>query len=132
MMSVGCYDFTNKVWLVGPDLKSIEFDPYREYFTKSMDHLADIIDDVREAVLKTYELAFVVSHSRDSHFKEAIEQQFAEQLQLTAQLFTSMRAHRTAASSPETAEQAQAARSSEQWKVADASFKLMDKFGYIA
>ena len=35
-------------------------------------------------------------------------------------------------SSPESLEQALQYRASKKWKVADATFKLMDKFGYLA
>jgi hypothetical protein len=31
-MSIGCYDLTNKKWLVGPELKDQSFNPYSEYY----------------------------------------------------------------------------------------------------
>ena len=36
LMSVGCYDFLGKRWLVGPEFKQIDFDPYAEYFEKDL------------------------------------------------------------------------------------------------
>ena len=36
MMSVGCYDFLNKKWIVGPDFENIQFDTYSEYFDDDM------------------------------------------------------------------------------------------------
>lgn len=47
-------------------------------------------------------------------------------------LYEAARAMRKVYSSPESAEQALKYRSSMKWKIADAAFKLMDKFGYLA
>ena len=45
LMSVGCYDFINKIWLVGPEMKDQDFDPYAEYFMKDLKSVDDVIDD---------------------------------------------------------------------------------------
>lgn len=51
LMSVGCYDFLNKKWLVGPDFKDMNFDPYAEYFMKDLKSVDDVIDGVRSIIL---------------------------------------------------------------------------------
>ena len=51
MMSVGCYDFFAKKWLVGPELKDPEFDPYASYFFKDMKNISGSIDSVRSIIL---------------------------------------------------------------------------------
>lgn len=48
------------------------------------------------------------------------------------EIYDKARAMRKVYSSPQSAEQAKKYRSSKKWKVADATFKLMDKFGYLA
>lgn len=50
-MSVGCYDFNEDTWLVGPDIKAIDYDPFAEYFMKDMKSVNDIIDNVRSIIL---------------------------------------------------------------------------------
>ena len=35
MMSVGCYNFTEQKWEVGPAIKSTEYDPIADYYPKS-------------------------------------------------------------------------------------------------
>lgn len=32
LMSVGCYDIINKIWLAGPDIKPKDYNPYDEYY----------------------------------------------------------------------------------------------------
>jgi len=48
------------------------------------------------------------------------------------ELYEKIRSMRKAYSSPATAEQALQYRKSRKWKIADASFKLFDKYGYTA
>ena len=48
-----------------------------------------------------------------------------------ASIFNSLRAKRSHKSSPKDAEEALANRDDKDWKIADSSFKLLDKFGYL-
>lgn len=34
LMSVGCYDVFTGKWLVGPELTSKDFNPYKEYYAE--------------------------------------------------------------------------------------------------
>ena len=54
-MSVGCYDFLNRKWIVGPDFENIQFDPYSEYYEKDMKYVDHLISDIRNQILETYE-----------------------------------------------------------------------------
>jgi len=49
-----------------------------------------------------------------------------------SELYEKARQMRKVYSSPTSVEQALKFRNSKKWKIADASFKLMDKFGYLA
>lgn len=65
LMSVGCYDFLGKRWLVGPDFKDIDFDPYAEYFDNGMKSVDDVIDGIRSIILQMYELSIALLKSHD-------------------------------------------------------------------
>ena len=131
MMSVGCYDFLNNIWLVGPELKDTSFDPYAEYFTKDMKNVDDVIDDVREAILKIYELAIALLKTNDKDFKEKLAKKLKPLIAKAAKIFKELRAKRTHKSSPKSREEALANRDDKGWKIADSTFKLLDKFGYL-
>lgn len=68
LMSVGCYDFFARKWLVGPDFKDPSFDPYAEYFEKDIKSIDDVLDDVRSLILQMYEQSIAVLKSRDEEF----------------------------------------------------------------
>ena len=131
MMSVGCYDFTNKQWLVGPELKDMSFDPYAEYFTKDMKNVDDVIDDVRSIILQIYELAIGFIKTNDNELKEKLAKKLKPLMSKAASIFNSLRAKRSHKSSPKDAEEALASKDDKDWKIADSSFKLLDKFGYL-
>ena len=65
LMSVGCYDFNEDIWLVGPDIKDLNFDPFAEYFIKDLKSVDDIIDDVRSIILQIYELSIGTLKTQD-------------------------------------------------------------------
>ena len=131
MMSVGCYDFLNDRWIVGPEFKDIDFDPYAEYFTKDMKNVDDVIDDVRLTILKIYELAIALVKTNDQDFKQTLINRLKPLVSKAAKIFTELRAKRTHRSSPSNKEEALANRDDNDWKIADSTFKLLDKFGYL-
>lgn len=131
LMSVGCYDFIGKNWLVGPDLKDRDFDPYDEYFSKDMKSIDDIIDDVRQTILKVYELSIVLLKSMDQDFKESIVKKLKPLVNKAAKMFQKLRARRSHKSQPKNREEALKNRGDKDWQVADSAFKLLDKFGYL-
>ena len=131
-MSVGCYDLLNRRWLVGPDLKDEGFDPYEEYYKSDMRNVKDLIDDIRANILSTYEISIVLLKTTDEKFRKKLEDNFISCLKKCADLFTKLRNHRKLLSSPKTREEALKLRTSREWKIADSSFKLLNKFGYVA
>lgn len=132
LMSVGCYDIVNQQWLVGPELNDLDFDPYSEYYTADMRHVDDIIDDIRSVMMEAYEKSLILLKTKDAKFRHTIEKQFMRSTTKAAKLFTKLRKHRTLLSSPKNADDAMKKRLSKEWKIADSSFKLLDKFGYTA
>lgn len=132
LMSVGCYDLLNRRWLVGPDLKDEGFDPYEEYYKSDMRNVKDLIDDIRANILSTYEISIVLLKTTDEKFRKKLEDNFISCLKKCADLFTKLRNHRKLLSSPKTREEALKLRTSREWKIADSSFKLLNKFGYVA
>jgi hypothetical protein len=131
MMSIGCYDFLGKMWLVGPEFTSQDFDPYSEYYHENMQYVNSIIDDIRSVILECYEHAMVLKSSKDRMFVQSEYRDVFGKLARAATVFQRAREFRKACSSPKSDEQALSFRASRKWKVADSAFKLLDKFGYL-
>lgn len=131
MMSIGCYDFLGKKWLVGPEFVPQDFDPYSEYYHENMQYVNSIIDDIRSIILECYEHALVLKNSKDDSFVNSEYRDLFGKLARAANIFHRAREFRKACSSPKSDEQALSFRTSRKWKVADSAFKLLDKFGYL-
>lgn len=131
MMSIGCYDFLEKRWLVGPEFVPQNFDPYSEYYHENMQYVNSIIDDIRSIILECYEHAMVLKSSKDPIFVRTEYRDMFGKLARAATIFQKVREFRKACSSPKSVEQALSFRTSRKWKVADSAFKLLDKFGYL-
>lgn len=131
MMSIGCYDFFKKEWIVGPELLPQDYDPYSEFYNDDMQYINSIISDIRNVILEIYELVVVLNNTKDEEFKEYEFQNLVDKLAKASQIFTQAREFRKIYSSPSSKEDALTKRSSRKWKIADSSFKLMDKFGYL-
>lgn len=131
MMSIGCYDFVNDKWVVGPDMKDLSFDPYMEYYDDDMEFLDGILSEVRDNIFKVYELCEVIDKSKDQRFKAERTSELMVELGKASDLFDTITNNRKLSSSPKTREEALKLRNSPKWKRADSSFKLMVDFGYI-
>lgn len=131
MMSVGCYDFSKGIWLVGPELKPKDYDPYSQFYSKDMEYVKDVIKDIRNIILECYETAIVIQNSQNGKFREEEYASLREKLKVGVNVFEKAKQCRKAFSSPTSVEDALAKRKSMKWKIADSSFKLMDKFGYL-
>jgi len=132
MMSVGCYDVINDRWLVGPDLKNKDFDPYSEYYGDDMEYVKDVIGDIRNIILECYESAIAIQNARKQEFKDFEMQHLRNGIERAAAIFTNARQFRKVSSSPTDEKSAKTNRDSRKWKIADSAFKLLDKFGYLA
>lgn len=142
-MSIGCYDLKNDVWLVGPELKDLSYDPYSDLYKDIQKKSHKIIEDVRNIIFDVYEKAVVFtkvhkfepSNELSSNEKDIAQHAFSdlrESLHHAKDLYEQARNTRKIQSSPNSIEQALKFRNDKNWKIADASFKLMDKFGYLA
>ena len=135
LMSVGCYDFTSREWLVGPELKDSSFSPWSEYYREVQEKSESVLQQVRGVVMRAYEKAVVCIKALkgpDKSFWEEQSREMERLLEKGSELLGRIRSMRKAYSSPQSAEQALEWRGSRKWKIADASFKLMDKYGYTA
>lgn len=131
MMSVGCYDFIAKKWLVGPEIKPADFDPYAEYFMKDLKSVDGVIEKTRNTILKMYELAFATLKGREESFKEQAGNKLGLALKEAQKLFNALRKKRSHKSQPKSPEEAKANRNDKDWQIADSAFKLLDKLGYL-
>lgn len=134
-MSVGCYDLKNDKWLVGPEFKDLSYNPYSDLYKEIQSSAQKIINDVRNTVFNVYEYAIVfeksIKQSQDDVTNQ-IKEKFVKSIEDACRLYEHARESRSAYSQPTSVEQALKFRNSRRWKVADAAFKLMDKFGYLA
>jgi hypothetical protein len=131
-MSIGCYDYLNNEWLVGPELLPNNYDPYSEFYNDDMKYINSIISDIRNVILEVYELIIVIKNSIDDDFKKYEFIQLIDKLAKASLIFKNARDFRKIYSSPTSKEDALSKRSSRKWKIADSAFKLLDKFGYLA
>lgn len=131
-MSVGCYDFLKDEWLVGPELIDQSFNPYSEYYKEVQEKSERLANNIRNTIFSIYEMAVVLKKNINNEFGKNIRNILISKLQDAKNLFENIRQTRKIYSSPESIEQALKYRSSRKWKIADASFKLFDKYGYTA
>lgn len=132
LMSVGCYDVFTGKWLVGPELTSKDFNPYKEYYTEVQAKSEDLAQQIRNMVFSIYEIAVVYKKNVGTDFAQSVRPILVGKLAEVQKLYDSIRAMRKVYSSPQSEEEALKFRSSRKWKVADAAFKLFDKYGYTA
>lgn len=135
-MSIGCYDFTNKKWIVGPEFENDKYNPYSEYYRDIEHRVSKIITSIRDIILQTYEKAVVLNElisnkSNDSDLYNSVNSEFNSLLVKSGKLFEVLRKSRKISSAPTSLEDALEKRDSEEWHIADATFKLLDKYGYL-
>lgn len=132
LMSVGCYDLTNHKWLVGPEMTDPSFNPYSEYYKEIQMNSEKYAIKIRNMIFSIYEIAVVLKKNIGTEFGKNIREVLVLKLEDVQKLYDELRQMRKVYSSPESEEQALEYRSSRKWKIADASFKLFDKYGYTA
>lgn len=136
-MSVGCFDIKNDKWITGPEILEDDFNPYSEYYDGIMKRLSDVAEDVRSHILKCGEVATVVLNvvdnvKDDDKFLKRMSERMNECINASKHLISDIKEKRTLASEPTSSKSARQRRNSEEWKIADSSFKFLDKLGYIA
>ncbi len=132
LMSVGCYDFISDKWLVGPELTDPSFNPYSEYYKEIQELSESYAQRIRNMILSIYEIAIVYKKNAQTEMASSIRQILIQKLSEVQDLYDGLRDMRKAYSMPQSEEEALQFRNSRKWKVADASFKLFDKYGYMA
>lgn len=133
MTSIGCYNVLDGVWEVGPTLVDKDFNPYSAYFKKSLENIEDVISDVRNIILEPYELAKVIMHiDKDDHLYRQLAKQLIQLLKKSydiSKVVWGRRNYKKVAHDKKTASKI---RNDKTKKIIDASFKLLEKFGYIS
>ena len=107
------------------------FDPYAEYFNTDMRIMDDVISEVRDIVLKLYELSIAVLKTTDDDFKHSAESKLQKTMSKAASMMKQLKARRKHDIVPHNAEDAKRGRESKKWKELDSAFKLLGKFGYL-
>lgn len=131
-MSIGCYNFLEKKWEVGPQTKSMDFDPVSEYYASAMKQVDKILKDIRTKIFELYELAFVVKKSKDTVFQRKQTKEILKKLEEASKLFKTMKNVRSNFQKPaKSKEEALKRREDKKQHIVDAAFKFLDKFGYI-
>ena len=134
-MSVGCYNLIEDKWEVGPELENEEFNPYSAYYKEVQKMSGKILADIRDILLRAYEKAVVCKKLNDGKKLDMLDAEANELKSILGEassLFADIRKMRKVYSSPRSREEALKFRKSKKWKIADASFKMMDKYGYTA
>ena len=131
-MSVGCYNFLEKKWEVGPQTKGVGFDPISEYYADAMKQVDKILKDIRAKIFELYELAFVAKKSKDQSFQKEQVKEIYKKLEKASNLFKTMKKVRSNFQKPaKSKEEALKRREDRKQHVVDAAFKFLEKFGYI-
>lgn len=132
MMSIGCYDLFAEKWIVGPDFKDESYNPYSDMYKEIQANSEGLATQIRNMILSIYEIAIVYKKNYGNEFAQQLRPIFINKLSEVQEMYEKIRTMRKTYSSPESAEQALKYRQSRKWKIADASFKLFDKYGYTA
>lgn len=131
-MSVGCYDVANDIWEVGPEIADSSFNPYAEYYDEAKKQSEAIASQIRNKILSIYETAIALKKNLGTEFGQNLRGVLLEQLASVQALYDSIRKTRKVYSSPTSKEEALQFRTSRKWHIADTTFKLFDKYGYLA
>ena len=132
-MSVGCYDVIAQRWEVGPDLAPLDYNPVAAWWNIDMKKVEDIVSQMRDVVLRCYETAKALkSVSPGNETFDSIAEMLASYMSEAADLLKKAKEERKINSEPKTKEDAIALRNSDEWKISDTAFKLLDKYGYLA
>jgi len=143
LASIGCYDVLNDTWLVGPDLVPNSFNPYIEFidiFSKveatcsecdiEIGKLKRTIQDykaLKEGLSK-------ISSNKKTELKKLLDKKLKDifdTVDTLTELKAEIRDDRKVSSTPKSEADAKKLRKNKQWQKADASFKMIAKYGYL-
>lgn len=134
LLSVGCYDLKENEWLEGPTIYPSDYDPFEKYYEKIYTVNEELIKDIRDFILSVKEYAFTVKLSKDSSddFKLILKEMISSIIETASTLLEDSRNMRGALTDPKSEDDAASIKENEGWKLSDATFKLLGKFGYIS
>ena len=135
LLSVGCYNLESEEWESGPMLYPDDYDPFAEYYEKIYDTNGELIWGIRDFIMSALEYVQTVrlSFGKSSEsFKELLGTLPPKIVEWAKRLLKEAREMRGSLTEPKSREEAFSTKESEEWKVADATFKLLGKFGYIS
>ena len=131
-MSVGCYNLTKMKWEVGPEMTDQTYNPYSDLYKEIWSKSEKYAQKIRNMIFSIYEIAIVYKKNLGTEYASSIRPILLDRLENIQELYDSVREMRKSYSSPKSKEEALKNRSNRKWKIVDASFKLFDKYGYLA
>lgn len=133
LLSVGCYNVMTDRWEAGPTMYADDYDPFEEYFEKIYTTNDELITKIHNFTLSVLEFSYTVKVSQRSSesFKTMLQSLVGAIVENAASLLEESRGMRGALTEPRSEEEAKEIRENEQWKISDATFKLLGKYGYM-
>lgn len=132
-MSVGCYDVLKKKWEVGPYLVPQSCHPLATWFEIDMNEAQEQIDAMRTIILQCYETSrALLDLIPGTNAFDSVADMLDAYVTLAKIELDKAKQSRKIASEPKSKEEAIALRNSKEWQLHDTTFKLLDKFGYLA
>lgn len=134
LMSVGCYNLNSGEWEVGPTIYPMNYDPYTEYYAKIYMTNNGLIKRIRDYIMSLREYSYTkgLSERSSDEFKEILKSLESDIVGTAAVLLDEARNMRGALTEPSSREEALETKELDDWKISDATFKLLGKFGYIS
>lgn len=134
MGSRGAYNVETGEWISGPQISDDDFDPYDEYFMKSMDSIEKdgCVESAGDVILRALILMNAILLMRGQKTIKKSFKMLNEVSKEAKAVFDKMRLSRKASSTPRSKKASERMRDDEKWNVKDASFKLLSDFGLMA
>lgn len=134
MVSVGCFDYLNEKWLVGPMIYDLDFNPIEEYLEDIMKNLGDLYNNIHSLILDAYDNArfiLMLKSDKSSKLRDKLVKKQREFQKLADEYILKLKEKRSDIPVVKSEKEALKLREDRKWKIADASLKLMGKLGYI-
>lgn len=135
MGSRGAYDVDNDEWIAEPTIMDSEFDPYEEYFEKSIDSLEhdDLISKASKVIFDAGIISNVIINIKDNgKFLEKMFSKLEDISKRSKEIFDLIRLSRKTSSTPKNEKDSEKMRKDKKWNINDAAFKLMGNIGVLA
>lgn len=132
-MSVGCYDVFEKKWEVGPYIVPQDYQPLAVWFEVDMAEAQQMVNQLRTIILQCYETSrALLDLIPGTNAFDSVADMLDSYITQAKIELDKVKQSRKIASEPKSKEEAIALRNSKEWQLHDTTFKLLDKFGYLA